>query len=299
MNLCSKLGLGTVQWGMSYGIANLAGHRPASSEIEHMLRQSHEAGVGLLDTAQVYGEAESVIGQHAPSLQGWRIVTKTMPLPTGVDARAAVDVVAGAFHQSLARLKCSCVYGLLVHRSEDLMDTRGELLWALLEELKLRRLVSKIGVSVYDPHELDLVLTNRSVDIVQLPFNLYDQRFLRAGWLERMRGMGVEIHARSAFLQGLLLMPVDRLPAQFAPWRDHHQKLHNEWKRGDVAPLAGSLRFCLEQPMLDRIIVGCETPAQLEEILQAAANDCDGLSDAASFSVGDGDIIDPRRWVKH
>jgi aryl-alcohol dehydrogenase-like predicted oxidoreductase len=299
MNLCSKLGLGTVQWGMPYGIANLAGRRPQSAEIERILHQSHEAGVEFLDTAQVYGEAESIIGQHALSLRGWRIVTKTMPLPAGVDAEVAIDLVASAFHQSLARLKCSCVYGLLVHRSEDLMDMRGELLWALLEELKLRGLVSKIGVSVYDPHELDLVLTDRRMDIVQVPCNLYDQRFLRGGWLERMRRMGVEIHARSAFLQGLLLMPADRLPAQFAPWRDHHQKLHSEWKTRDVAPLVGSLRFCLEQPMLDRVIVGCETPAQLQEILRAAASHCNGLPDAASFSVDNGDIIDPRRWAKN
>jgi hypothetical protein len=188
---------------------------------------------------------------------------------------------------------------LLVHHSDDLRPGRGESLWALLQNLKSRGLVAKIGVSVYDPHDLDWILDRYSIDIVQLPFNLYDQRFLWTGWLERLQRAGVEVHARSAFLQGLLLMSAERLPAQFASWRGHHQKLHREWEKAGVSPLAGSLRFCLEQPQIDHVIVGCETPEQLDEILQAAALDTGVLPDAASFAVDDGAVIDPRRWVRH
>lgn len=297
MNRCGKLGLGTVQWGMSYGIANQDGRRPQASEIAQMLRRAQQAGVGLLDTAQAYGEAESIIGQHAEAARGWRVVTKTLPMPS--DGEAAKRAVADAFVQSLARLKCTKVFALLVHHPDDLLASHGRRLWALLQDFKSRGLVTKIGVSVYDPQQLEHILDDYTVDIVQLPFNIYDQRFLRIGWLERLQRAGVEVHARSAFLQGLLLMPAEGMPAQFSAWCDHHQRLHRAFADIGATPLAGSLRFCLEQPQIDRVIVGCETAGQLDEILQAATGDSVPLPHAESFAIDDGVVIDPRRWSRH
>jgi aryl-alcohol dehydrogenase-like predicted oxidoreductase len=293
MNLCGKLGLGTVQWGQAYGIANAEGRRPNDGEIGVMLGRAHAAGIDLLDTAQVYGEAETVIGRHAGDLDGWRIVTKAAPV-MGEDG-----AVEAGLTQSLGRLQCAEVYGLLLHRQDDLTTAQGPAIWSALQRLKSQGLVAKIGVSVYDPEQLERIVDQYEVDLVQLPFNLYDQRFLRAGWFDRLQRAGVEVHARSAFLQGLLLMTPETMPAQFAAWFDHHRRLYRAIDTLGVSALASSLRFCLQQPGIDRVIVGCETPGQLDGILQAAAASSASLPNPESFALDDGAMIDPRRWSRH
>ena len=293
MNLCGKLGLGTVQWGQAYGIANAEGRRPDDGEIGVMLGRARVAGVDLLDTAQVYGEAETVIGRHAGDLEGWRIVTKTAPV---VGKGGAVEA---GLTQSLDRLQRAKVYGLLLHREEDLTAVQGSTIWSALQRLKSQGLVAKIGVSVYDPEQLEQIVDQCEVDLVQLPFNLYDQRFLRAGWFDRLRHAGIEVHARSVFLQGLLLMTPKAMPAQFAPWSDHHHRLYQVIDSLGVSALAASLRFCLQQPGIDRVIVGCETPGQLDGILQAAATFSASLPEPEAFALDDGAVIDPRRWLRH
>ena len=291
-DLCPKLGLGTVQWGLSYGIANQTGRRPGDVEVGRMIRLADRAGVRLLDTARGYGESESVIGRHADAVRAWHVVTKTA---RGGESEPALTETFGC---SLANLGTARVYGLLAHHPDDLLADRGRQLWDQLQDFKSRGMAAKIGVSVYDPQQLDRILIRYPVDLVQLPFNLYDQRFLRTGWLKQLRLAGIEVHARSSFLQGLLLMPPDRLPGQFSAWSGHHQSLHRTFAEAGVTPLAGCLRFCLEQSHIDRVIVGCESADQLGEILHAGAAGHFALPDAGGFAVDDGTLIDPRRWSR-
>jgi aryl-alcohol dehydrogenase-like predicted oxidoreductase len=293
VNLCGKLGLGTVQWGQAYGVANAERRRPSHDEIGLMLDRARAAGIDLLDTAQVYGEAETVIGRHAASLDGWRIVTKVAPI---AGEGLAMDL---ALTLSLDRLHCASVYGLLIHNQEDLTAAHGSTIWCALQELKSQGLVAKIGVSVYDPEQFERIFDRYQVDLVQIPFNLYDQRFLRTGWLDRLQCAGVEVHARSAFLQGLLLMAPDAMPAQFSPWANHQRRLYQSLKSLGISALAASLRFCLQQPGIARVIVGCEAPEQVDGILQAAANTSALLPEPETFALDDSAVIDPRRWSKH
>jgi aryl-alcohol dehydrogenase-like predicted oxidoreductase len=189
MNLCRKLGLGTVQWGMQYGIANRVG-RPHGSEIAQILLSARQAGVSLLDTAYVYGDAESVIGQTVDNSHEWQIVTKTLPIQSKVFGDADEAAVYLAFDESLRRLRRTSVYGLMVHSAENLLRPGAERLWGVLQKIKSKGLASKIGVSVYTPDELSQILDTFSVDIVQLPLNLYDQRFLRTALLDRLKLSG-------------------------------------------------------------------------------------------------------------
>lgn len=293
MNICGRLGLGTVQWGQTYGIANAAGHRPDAAEIGVMLDRAKAAGVTLIDTAQVYGEAEEVVGRRIGGCSGWDIVTKIAPSSTQPEA------VKDLLSHSLVRLGTKTVYGLLLHRQEDLLLEQGPALWSALQALKSQGFVSKVGVSVYDPEQLALILDRYDIDLVQIPFNLYDQRFLHSGLLERVRKGGVEIHARSAFLQGLLLMPPHEMPRQFSAWKAHQVRLYQAFEQAGLTPVAATLRFCLKQALIDKVIIGCETLSQLEGILVAASADCGDLPDAASYAINSGSVIDPRSWTKH
>lgn len=294
MSLCHKVGLGTVQWGMPYGIANTSGP-PDSNELVRMLRLARKAGICLLDTAHGYGNAEGLIGQHKTKLGTSRIVTKTLPMRSKEFDGGGFSVLSHAFEESLKRLNCSSVYGLLVHRTEDLLADDSDILWSGLQSLKSRGSVAKIGVSLYTPKQLEQILDRYPIDLVQLPFNLYDQRFLQNGLSDRLKSTGVEIHARSTFLQGLLLVAPEQLPNQFECIREHHASLHRTFEKGGVSPLTGCLHFCLQQSWIDHVIVGCETSDQLFEILEAAERSV-SLEETKKFALNEESIINPARW---
>jgi aryl-alcohol dehydrogenase-like predicted oxidoreductase len=292
MSLLRKIGLGTVQWGMEYGIANRAG-RPADTEVGRILARAQAAGIGLLDTAAAYGEAETVIGR-LPQAQDFAVVTKTLPWcgETGPERLAAV---AAGVDASLARLHRDKVQVLLVHHADDLLSPHGEALWSLLEDTKAAGKAVRIGVSVYEPVQLARLLDRFGIEAVQLPFNLYDQRFLRGGMLAKLKAANIEVHVRSGFLQGVLLMQPGHLPAHLAPLREHHARCTDRLKSANATPLQAALGFCLHNDDVSRVIVGCETLAQLDGILEVGSAPSPAF-DTAAFAVDDEALIDPRRW---
>lgn len=295
MNSLSKIGLGTVQWGTDYGIANRTG-KPPQLEVESQLELAKKHGISLLDTAYAYGTAEQTIGDLFFTAESFRIVTKTKPLRTAAVTANIVADVSSAFQESLVRLKRKNVYGLLIHHASSLLDKEGVRLWSLLQESKSRGHVEKIGVSVYYPDELKAVLDKYQIDIVQLPFNLYDQRFSSSGLLLQLHESGVEVHVRSVFLQGLLLFSPDELPTHFHTIKKHHERLHRQIKEIGIRPVDACLQFCAAHPAIDNIILGCETSRQLYEIIEAAKKDITSLAWAESFAIDDASIVSPVHW---
>lgn len=296
MNRCARLGLGTVQWGMAYGIANRGGQATDAAVVE-MLRHARERGVILLDTAHAYGDAERVLGEQEVVSQGFQVVTKTRPVQSQDITKADIAAISVAFSESLERLRCKSVYGLLAHRSDNLLMRGGDRLWDALQAFKAQGRVGKIGVSVYHPQQLGAILDRYPIDLVQLPFNLYDQRFAQTGLLQRLKQAGIEVHARSAFLQGLLLLPANELPAHFASIREHQARLHRQFADSGLTPLEGCLLYCLHEVGLDRVIVGCETSGQLAEILrvaESAVDDPPGLPNI--YALNDNGILMPSNW---
>jgi aryl-alcohol dehydrogenase-like predicted oxidoreductase len=178
-----------------------------------------------------------------------------------------------------------------------LLAKGGRRLWSALLELKAGGLIQKLGVSVYHPRQLENILNQNQIDLVQLPFNVYDQRFAQSGLLSRLTKMRIEVHARSVFLQGLLLMPPDQLPDGFRAIRTHHAKLHDQFRELGITPLQGALLYCLRQPAIDRIVVGCETADQLKVVLQACGEKMVAeLPDLARFGLENDVIINPSVW---
>jgi len=208
-----------------------------------------------------------------------------------------VSAVGEGFLQSLQRIGCQSAYGLLVHRAEDLLSTFGDSLWQSLQSLKAQGLAGRLGVSVYHPRELEAICTRYPIDIVQLPLNIYDQRFLESGLLTRLKARGVEIHVRSAFLQGLLLMPAARLPACFDSIRERQGRLHRAQEDMGLSPLEGALGYCLCREEVDRVIVGCETAVQLAGIFEATRKIGSRNMDALdSYALTDPQVILPSHW---
>lgn len=288
-----RLALGTVQFGLDYGITNRQGQVP-DQQVAAILRLAAKAGIDTLDTAAAYGQSEAVLGRHADLTAGLRIIGKLPPLGAEAITMATVAALPGVLRQSLVLLRRPALDGLLLHHGRNLLQPGGAALLLQLQDFKAQGLTRRIGVSVYDPEELSAIAERFTPDIVQLPCNLLDQRFLSLPLLARLRQAGCEIHARSLFLQGALLADVapDRLDfaaGAFAACRDygHAQRL---------SPLQACLGFGLAQPLLDRLVLGVTSAAELQQILDAADSLPERFPAAAHLASHDPDLLNPGRW---
>lgn len=285
-----KLALGTVQFGLPYGIANSAG-QVSLNEVRAILDASSANGIDTIDTAIAYGDSEAFLG--ICGVGGFNVVTKLPSIPDGL-----TDVDSWIHEQvqdSLARLGVHHLYGLLLHRSQQLTGPRGQEVYKALERLKCEGVVQKIGVSIYSPDELDAIVPCRTIDLVQAPFNLIDSRLHSSGWLKRLYDAGIEIHARSAFLQGLLLMPHHEIPARFSPWAS----LWDSWHEWLGATSCSAIEVCLSYvqsfPEIARVVVGVETVVQLQQLIDAVHSSCHyNFPDIAST---DEKLINPSNWA--
>lgn len=294
---CQKLGLGTVQFGMDYGVFNQCRHVPPE-EVARILIKASESGVTLLDTAATYGNSEEVLGQVIPSESTFQIVTKTPPVPETQITQEHGKALISTLRASHKRLKQKTVYGLLAHRVADLLKPGGKYLLEALQKCKADKLVTKIGVSVYTSKDIDAILEIFTPDIVQLPINVADQHLIRSGYLKELKKRGVEIHARSIFMQGLLLMEPEVVPDYFTPVKPRFNTLKRTFAEHGWSPLQGCLQFGLSLPELDAIIVGVTNIKELEEILAVARMPpATHHFDFQPLAIEEEKFINPANWI--
>lgn len=284
-----RLALGTVQFGLEYGVANQAG-RVQLEDVVYILQEAAIRGIDTLDTAIAYGDSESVLGQVG--MDRWKIVTKLPALPESCEniSRWIEVQIEG----SLSRLGVSQLYGVLLHRPDQLLGKNGKPLFEALQRLKAQGITRKVGVSVYGPDELDRLMDEMQFDLVQAPLNILDRRLVESGWAKRLKEQGTEVHVRSAFLQGLLLMSTDQRPDKFVRWRT----IWFEWMRWlsetGLTPLQACLRYVLSVEEVDKVVVGVNSVKQLQEILVASHSALPSLPNW--LQPIDTDLINPSRW---
>ena len=292
--MLSRLGLGTVQFGQEYGVSNRNGH-PVEREIASVLTRATGAGIGYIDTAPAYGDAEALLGRHLPSGHGLRIVTKTPPIADATIEARHGRLVLDSVAASLERLRAASVYGLLVHHAGDLAKPGWQHVVEALAEVRERGWAGRIGASFYNSDQLALVETRFPPQLVQLPLNVLDRRLVASGVLARLKAKGTEIHARSVFLQGLLLMKPNELPDFFLPIRENLAALQRVWSEQHRSAIAGCLAFAIQQPDIDAVIVGVNSRAELDEIVEAAKQS-DSIQDCGEAPAVDTVYLDPARW---
>lgn len=289
-----KLGLGTVQFGLPYGISNQQGQTPLR-EVKIILEIASQKGIEVLDTATLYGNSEEVLGKCLDTEHGFKIVTKTPMFGGKLITAEDVLLLEKTFAQSLKKLKQNSLYGLLIHHSQDLLAADGDLLMESMINLRQKGLVKKIGVSVYTGRQIDDLLDRyNSIDIIQLPINVFDQRLLHGGHLARLKKRGIEIHARSIFLQGLLLMSPADLPDYFVSIKDHVQHYHNVLQSQGITTLQGALGFVLALSEVDVVLCGLNNLQQLQGICTAATQYA--KNNFSEFALSDEKILNPSLW---
>jgi aryl-alcohol dehydrogenase-like predicted oxidoreductase len=290
--------LGTAQFGLAYGITNTVGQ--VSEETVHaLLCQACQADVRWLDTAQAYGNSESVLGRQLPTTHKYRLISKLPAQPQPGFSSHDADSWEQAFIASCQRLGVHSLEALLLHAPADLAKPGGHHLEAWLVSLRERGLVQRLGVSIYAAEDLDGV-NPALLDLVQLPLSLYDQRLLHNGTLALLRASGTAIHARSLYLQGLLLTPAERWPRWVSPEvRAHQQALEELATQRGCRLIDLALGFAREQQDLEAVVLGVCSVRELSELLEAWSG-CSPWQEGEwrTFALHSPDTLDPRSWPR-
>ena len=288
--LNNRIAIGAVQFGLSYGIANTGFKVVSNSEMSSILTYAQSVGINTIDTAISYGESEMKLGKYGVSK--CQVITKLPAIPN--DCSDIFSWVEEQLKGSLLRLKLHKIYGLLLLNPKDLLGPKANEVWSALKNLKKQNLVDKIGYSIYKPEELDIFFELFPPDIVQAPYNILDRRLASSGWLECLYDSNTEIHVRSVFLQGLLLINKNKRPKKFDRWSNIFEKFDAWLKENNLTALQASISFALADPRITKVIVGVDNLFQLEEIT-------DNLKIKIKYfpeelNTSDLDLIDSSRW---
>jgi len=283
-----KLALGTVQFGLSYGITNNTG-QVQKDEIDNILKHACEHNIQILDTASAYGNSETVLGNTASKY--FKIISK---IP---EVSKLETTIRSCLSDSLMKLKRESIYGLMFHHEKDLLTSENYFREVI--ELKAEGLVDKIGCSFYSVDALSEAFNmGYELDIIQIPGNCLDQRFLNSGILKEAKTRGVEVHCRSLFLQGLLLEEGAVLPRALETSKKELENFFTFCKLKNISPLIATLKLLQQTDTIDYGVVGCITKLQLAEITCAyekAINYTDFI-DFSELSSSNDILLNPTLW---
>ena len=286
-----KIALGTVQFGVDYGINSING-QVQYDELNKILNYARSHNVTMLDTALAYGNSEQALGDA--NTQDFKIVTKTRHFESDSIHSKEVELLVGDFYQSLKLLRRKNVYGLLMHNADDLLKPGSDQLFKCLQNLKQKDLVTKIGVSVYTTDQLQRIINSFDVDLIQLPFNILDNRLVDSGVFSVLDKRDIEIHARSVFLQGLLLMTEQSRPRRFDRWGSIW-KLWHEWLSDNkLTALEATIRHVISVPEISKALVGVDSKDQLRDIIKVTDGDLPSIPEG--ILTNDPDLLNPVNW---
>lgn len=285
-----RICLGTATFGLDYGITNQQGKLP-QKDIEKILARALECGICEIDTAQAYGDAEERLGQIG--LKDFQVTTKISP--PGDNITLGKWNISKALEISLSRLKVECCHGFLLHDTAPFHNEGADQIAKQLHQLKSEKRVSHIGFSSYEPAEAELLCERYDFDMVQLPFNLLDQRAGESGALARLKKRGVSVSVRSVFLQGLLLSPPSTSQNNANLPLEAVEEFHQRCQKRNVTPLGAALGFVLQEKDISSIVLGCASLKEWEEILFAFKQPGVTISWSPQTNF-QREMMDPRKW---
>lgn len=243
--------------GLPYGIQK--GGDLTFEESVLILNKAYEAGINELDTAEAYGNAHTVIGKYHDlhPERKFKVITK---LPKNIEGDIEAKVI-----EYLSELKVDQLEAIMFHAYETLKHNPNAL--SILSKLKSQGLINNIGVSIYTNEEFESLLNYDEVDLIQLPFNLFDNESCRGDLLEEAKQKGKTIHTRSAFLQGLFFMhPSEQIKIVEILKSDLLiiRQLAEDYNLS-LASLA--LNYCLQNEKIDKVLIGVDSMDQLKQNL--------------------------------
>jgi len=287
--LNKKLILGTVQMGLAYGINNTSGKITLDDSLA-ILEYAYDNGIEILDTAEAYGNAHQVIGlfhKKYPT-KNFEIITK---LPNQLDGNIVEKV-----DNYLKELKVKQLHALLFHSFSSYKSSSNK--FDDLRKLKFDQKIKNIGVSVYTNEEVEEVILNEDIDIIQLPFNLFDNINLRGEVMEKVKSSGKTIHTRSALLQGLFFKNTNDQNKIVQNLKNELLLLSNITKKHNITISQLALSYCLQQNTIDNVLIGVDSINQLKDNIESVNYKIkpEVLNEINLIKVKNTDLLNPSLW---
>lgn len=267
----NKLCLGTVQFGLDYGINNKRG-KPIKEDVFEMLDTAIYRGIDIFDTAVAYGNAEELLGEYVckrACKNKVNIISKLKPNLIDESCKNPEFIVEEEIKKSLTKMNIDILEGYLLHTPTNFYDK------GIMEGLirsKEKGLVKNIGVSIYEfEHALDVVKSGM-VDYIQIPYSIFDQRMDNGEFFEKAKDNNVKVFARSAFLQGLILMNENDIPEHLEHVKRYLKIYDNIIKEYGISRVEGAIKFSYNNPNIDYLVFGVDNKEQLLQNIDISEN---------------------------
>lgn len=295
--------LGGVQFGLAYGISNQHSLPISITEAGDIISYAKSNGITKIDTACAYGNSEALIGSilESQGINDFNIITKILPFFTSDNIyKEQIKLVEESFIASLVKLHQKKIYGLMIHHADDLLKPGGDALYQLLLNLKQQGLVNKIGCSFYYREQMDRVLNKYSLDMVQVPASIFDQRLLKDNYLSA-QSQNMEVYVRSLFLQGLIFLNESQLPENIkfaaAPYL---KKINAACNKYGLSKIELALAYFKDKDYL-KLVIGVTSQNELDGIITTNTKISDLNSSAIDFddfAIYDATVLNPGLWTK-
>ena len=287
MDMREKLVLGTVQFGIDYGINNRRG-KPSQNEIIAIFNSAYDAGIKTLDTADAYGDVPSLIGKYHQTGCKFSVLGKFKNIP----AEQLYDHV-------LKTSRTMNIDGFTAYSFHSFPDYKEHKYLDVFRKLKAAGLVKKVGISLYTNQEFSEIVESDLFDVIQIPYNMLDNRSQRGSLLEKAEKHKKEIHVRSIFLQGLFFMDGNSLPNNLKPLAKYIEKLLGISRNYDVSISILSLQYALCNNLIAKVLFGVDSQEQLIMNLNAIQHKIpnEALLEIDDIEVKEKELLNPVNWT--
>ena len=286
-----KISLGTAHYSVAYGV-----NQPdiiSLNDIDKILQKAKDLGIDNLDTGFDYGQSEEILGRLIKISKNFKITTK---IPKSLNNVNNLNKYLNAnLRKSLKRLKRDAVETILVHKSDDLLGPKGDIIYNYLVHAKKNGLTKNIGVSVYDPKEIYKIIKKYKIDIIQAPSNIFDQRITN-NFIAKLEKQNIDIQIRSIFLQGLILINPSKLPENLSHVKDKLVQFNSKIANIKLSPLDASTNYVFHQLNAKKYIIGIRSLTELEKLIKSINRKEIANDFFKQFSENNLEIIDPRNW---
>jgi aryl-alcohol dehydrogenase-like predicted oxidoreductase len=290
--MMSKVILGTVQFGLNYGINNTKG-KLSEQEVFKLLETAYDLGIRTLDTAEAYGDSHKIISNfHKNSKKRFNIISKysssNIEYPNDLIQRIQVHCL---------NFNVNCLEGYMFHSYIDFINNFNKDP-KILDKITNSGLVKKIGVSVYSNDEIEDLLNFKNISLIQLPFNLFDNEYQRKEILEKAKKRNIEIHTRSVFLQGLFFKNINALNNSFYPLKSDLTKLEILKQNYNVDMNSLALNYAINKKYIDKVLIGVDSIDQLTKNIESINNGFDNsiFKKIDSIKIGNKKLLNPSNW---
>lgn len=286
----NKVILGTANLASNYGINN--SNILKKNNIPKFFKFLRKEKIQYIDTAEKYKNNNEILNKI--NVSNFKIINKISINNKKINKKKIFNQIK----DNLTKLKLKNFYCVMLHNTECLKNDKKSEIFEILRELKRNKLTKKIGYSIYDKKELDRFYRYFKPDIIQGPLNIFNQELLRSGWLKKLKKDKVKFHARSIFLQGLLLKKKNELPVYFKKYFKHFDKYYSFLEKNRISQISLCFNFIYHLKFVDKIVVGIESKKNLIEILNLEILNRTDMSKLYILNTSTKGIKDPRVWQK-